>query len=178
MNWKHRVWQFWNALIAKPDNSDFALVERILPAELRVLFYQMTRDEQAHSIRVCRTLIAEGESEPDLLAAALLHDIGKTTYPLKLWERIWIVLWKMAKSDRNQTNWRVPREEINQHPWWRRALIVAENHAEWGSQILQQYHASPRLIWLVQYHQEENEDRYWDKERIMLEKLKRADDLC
>ncbi len=178
MNGKHRIEQFWNALIAKPNNSDLALVSRILPAELMVLFYQMTRDEQAHSIRVCRRLIAEGESESDLLAAALLHDIGKINYPLKLWERVWVVLWSMIKNNRNRTNWQVPWKEINQHPWWKRALIVAENHAEWGSQILQDYHANPRIIWLVRYHQEGKENGNWNKDRILLEKLKRADDLC
>lgn len=178
MNWKYRVWQFWKALVAKPDQHDFAMVERILPAELLPLFSQMGKNEQAHSIRVCKALIEEGESEIDLLAAALLHDVGKTLYPLKLWERIWIVLWKEQKKENKNTEFHIPWNEINHQPWWKRAMIVAENHAEWGAKLLKQYQVSPRLIWLVQYHQEYPQDRNSEKEKYLLEKLQRVDNRC
>jgi hypothetical protein len=178
LNWKYRVWQFWNALVSQPDQQDYSVVERILPAELKALFYQMSKAEQAHSIRVCKTLIADGENEIDLLAAALLHDIGKTLYPLKLWERIWIVLWKERNGERERGSCRVPWDEINQYPWWRRAMIVADNHAEWGAQLLKQYPVSSRLIWLVQYHQEYPQDRNNEKEKYLLEKLRRVDNKC
>ncbi|MGB9640412.1 MAG: HD domain-containing protein [Anaerolineales bacterium] len=177
MNWKYRVWQFWNALIAKPNTDDFAIVGRILPTELRDLFFRMSKDEQAHSIRVCKKLIAEGENEIDLLAAALLHDVGKTFYPLKLWERIWIVFWRERNKDKKSVDLRVRWDEINQHPWWRRAMIVAENHAEWGAEILRQYHANPRLVWLVRYHQEYPQDWNNIKEFTLLEKLRRVDNI-
>lgn len=178
MNWKYRVWQFWKALLAKPDQNDFAIVKRILPVELQALFSQMTKDEQAHSIRVCKKLIAEGETEMDLLAAALLHDVGKTLYPLKLWERIWVVLWKERKMEKESADLRIPWNEINLHPWWRRAMIVGKNHPTWGAQLLRQYQVSPRLLWLVQNHQEYPQNQNSEMEKYLLERLKRVDDIC
>ena len=34
----------------------------------------------------------QGEENPDLLTAALLHDSGKTRTPLRIWERVVVVI--------------------------------------------------------------------------------------
>ena len=52
----------------------------------------MQSSEQAHAVSVYRQLVAQGETSSDLLAAALLHDVGKSLSPLRLWERVLIVL--------------------------------------------------------------------------------------
>jgi len=57
-------------------------------------------------------------------------------------------------------------------------MIVADNHAEWGAQLLRQYPVSSRLLWLVQYHQEYPQDRNNEKEKYLLEKLRRVDNKC
>ena len=38
----------------------------------------MSVSDQRHSLNVMRTLRRQGHTEPDLLAAALLHDVGKS----------------------------------------------------------------------------------------------------
>jgi hypothetical protein len=52
----------------------------------------MQESEQAHALRVLHALLEQGEEHPDLSVAALLHDVGKSRFPLKLWERVLIVL--------------------------------------------------------------------------------------
>ncbi len=56
---------------------DQALATAILtPAQLAA-FSLMTPTDQRHAVRVTRALLNEGLQHPDLLVAALLHDLGK-----------------------------------------------------------------------------------------------------
>ena len=57
--------------------EDIAEVKRWLPALALPLFQSMSDADQQHSLRVCRGLQKRGCIENDLLAAALLHDVGK-----------------------------------------------------------------------------------------------------
>jgi hypothetical protein len=54
----------------------------------------MSNADQQHSLRVCRGLQARGCTEQDLLAAALLHDVGKAEGRVPFWTRPVIVLGK------------------------------------------------------------------------------------
>ena len=81
---RYRVGQFLNGWRATVSPQDYALVEQVLSpvsAEAMVLFTRMPVDAQAHSLRVLKTLRADGTSLgavlPDLAVAALLHDVGK-----------------------------------------------------------------------------------------------------
>ncbi|MGB9585833.1 MAG: HD domain-containing protein [Anaerolineales bacterium] len=178
MNWKYRVWQFWNSLVTKPSQDDLAQVRQVLPPELNALFLQLSPYEQVHSIRVMRFLEKEGQSDVDLLRAALLHDIGKTVYRLSRWERIWIVLVKAYGKISYNKYKNIPKSDIWKYAWWQRALVMAENHAQWGADLLEQYHAHQRLIWLVKHHQDEVLSENWEWGKKQLENLRRADDLC
>jgi hypothetical protein len=73
---RYRIGQFLHGWRAGVSAQDYARVRQVLgPAT--ALFLRMPLDAQAHSLRVLRTLEAEGEVSPDLAAAALLHDVGK-----------------------------------------------------------------------------------------------------
>lgn len=54
---------------------DAALV--LLPEPARVGFRALPLGDQSHALRVYHALMRRGETDTDLLAAALLHDIGK-----------------------------------------------------------------------------------------------------
>ena len=94
----YRTRQFWQALGASltlgaslaPEDRD--LVQALLTPGQIALFEGMQESEQAHALRVLHALLEQGEEHPDLSVAALLHDVGKSRFPLKLWERILIVL--------------------------------------------------------------------------------------
>lgn len=73
-----------------------AEVERWLPASAMTLFQTMSNADQRHSLRVCRGLLTRGCTEEDLLAAALLHDVGKAQGRVPFWTRPVIVLGKLC----------------------------------------------------------------------------------
>src|SRR6266566_5005748 len=56
-----------------------------LPAPALLLFQTMSAADQRHSLRVCRGLLARGCEDKDLLAAALLHDVGKAQGRVPFW---------------------------------------------------------------------------------------------
>lgn len=145
----YRTRQFWFALTARPTQNDLAHAGHFLTPELLQLFLQMQPGEQAHSLEVFRQLQDQGETNRDLLAAALLHDVGKSRCPLRLWERVLIVLVRAA----------VPGQAAawgqGQPRGWRRSLVVAEQHPAWGAQMAEQAGASPKTVELIRRHQEE-----------------------
>src|SRR5579871_5191983 len=85
---RYRVWQFWRSITPRRlDASDRAILNETLPPEGRALFATMTLNDQRHSLTVYRALRERGSSDPDLLAAALLHDSGKGGGRVPLWVR-------------------------------------------------------------------------------------------
>lgn len=156
MNWRYRFWQFWSALWAQPRSEDRNFLAQLLSPELIRLFERLDRSEQAHAIRVCRTLMEEGETSPILLTAALLHDIGKIYYRLKLWERIWIVLFEWI-SRKLGIQLRVVDEDWASLPkvsWWKRPLWVGQLHPKWGAELLREQGVDEQIVWLVYHHQD------------------------
>jgi hypothetical protein len=59
-----------------PARDRSLAVAVLSPAQLAA-FRRMTPADQRHAVRVARAILAEGACDPDLLVAALLHDIGK-----------------------------------------------------------------------------------------------------
>src|SRR5260221_11001547 len=70
-------------------------VARWLPASALPLFQTMSAADQRHSLRVCQGLLARGCADRDLLAAALLHDVGKAMGRVPFWTRPGRVLGKL-----------------------------------------------------------------------------------
>ncbi len=83
----HRVGQFVSHVRARVDPAEGALVERVLPALANELFTGMPVADRRHGLDVAQRLISSGHDDPDLLAAALLHDAGKG-HRLRLWHRV------------------------------------------------------------------------------------------
>jgi hypothetical protein len=144
----YRLEQFWLALraVAPSDNQLAPAREVLNPAQMK-LFTRMQSSEQIHSLRVIGTLQAEGQTNPDLLVAALLHDIGKIRYPLRLWERIFIVLGKTFLPDRVKSWGDGTRRR------WARPFEVAQQHPLWGAQLAQDAGATPLAVSLIRRHQ-------------------------
>ena len=148
MRLRYRAGQFWKALRAQPTTGQLRRAEDLLGARLMALFSQMQPGEQAHSLEIYEQLLAQGETSPDLLAAALLHDVGKIRYPLQVWERSEIVIAKKLLPKRaRQWGTGLPSG-------WKRPFVVAERHPEWGAEMAAQAGASGLTVQLIRRHQE------------------------
>lgn len=148
MGLSYRFLQFQRALFARPSSTDMDLVQRTLnPAQFEI-FLQLQPSEQAHSLNIFHALRSEGHTHPDLLAAALLHDVGKSRYPLKTWERVVIVLGRIFLPQ--QTD----RWGKGQPIGWKRPFAIARQHAAWGAEMAANTGGSDILVELIRRHQE------------------------
>jgi hypothetical protein len=145
----YRTRQFWRMLRSSSAPVDLRGVQAFLGPQLTELFERMHPAEQEHSYRVYSTLLAQAESNPDLLMAALLHDAGKSRRPLSLPERVIIVL--ASKIVPGQ----VERWGSGVSP--ARGLLgafqTAKQHPAWGAQMAAQAGASPLTCDLILHHQ-------------------------
>jgi putative nucleotidyltransferase with HDIG domain len=92
-------------------------------------------------------LLSQGEIDPDLLVAALLHDVGKNRYPLHVWERILVVIGKALFPGK------VGQWGMAQPVGWKRPFVVSENHAAWGAEMTAAAGATPATIEIIRWHQ-------------------------
>jgi putative nucleotidyltransferase with HDIG domain len=147
MGLAYRASQFIHALGAKPDPQTLARAEIHLPGELKALFREQSPADVAHSLRVYQALLSDGETHPDLLSAALLHDVGKTVHPLSLWERVLVVLgWRLLPS-------RAARWGEGRPSGWRRPFVVAVQHPRWGAEMVRRRGGTELLANIIRRHQ-------------------------
>lgn len=171
----YRVRQFWLALWADADPEELEHARSVLTPAQMALFAGLQRNEQAHALSVYRQLVDQGETSPDLLVAALLHDVGKSRSPLRLWERILIVLAK-AIFPAQSRRWGNPSPEWSGREVWRRAFVVAEQHPAWGAALAAEADASPQAVMLIRLHQDPPSTPVDAEVKRLLLKLQAVDD--
>jgi hypothetical protein len=144
----YRSRQFWNALPIPRQRVDIGALTPHLSDSQIILFRRLQPSEQAHALRMLERLKDAGHANPDLLAAALLHDVGKVLYPLSLSDRVVVVLGKRFFRKKAK-HWSL--ETLTR---FRRPFIVAAHHPAWGADLAQQAGASPRTVDLIRRHQD------------------------
>ena len=170
----YRVRQFWHALRAAPSDKELDDVRSLLNPGQMTLFRGMQSSEQAHSIQVMQAVFRTGadqlgERRTDVLRAALLHDVGKNCYPLRIWERVLIVL-TGAFAPALIERW--GEGEVMS---WRRTFVVARQHPSWGAQMAAEAGASELTVALIRRHQDAFLRNGEDFEDRMLRLLQSAD---
>jgi len=171
MGIKYRIDQFFHSLDAQPSKQDLAIVDTNLTSPLTELFHQMSFADQSHSLRVFAHLSGQGETEPGLLAAALLHDVGKCQTPLRPWDRAVVVLVKVVVPDLI-LNWGTGEPKGLKKPF-----VVYLHHAEWGAKMVDERGGSDLCVYLIRHHQDKLTHEPHDKKEIFLEKLQTADSM-
>lgn len=169
----YRVRQFWRAWRARPSAENLEHACRLLSPAEYALFLRLQPGEQAHSLRVLVQLEQHGEADPNLLAAALLHDVGKIRYPLHLWERVLIVLAHLLLPEHSR---RWGQNLANVKPGWRKAFLVAEQHPTWGAELAAQAGSSERTVALIRRHQQPVDSPNPQGDDLLLTKLQAVDD--
>ncbi len=145
----YRARQFAAALSPRFSPRRLAAAAQVLTPGQLLLFRSLPSQDQAHGLRVLDELTREGEHDPDLLAAALLHDVGKLRCPLTVWERAFVVVAQRFFPGA------VARWGQGQPRGWRRPFVVALQHPQWGAEMVSAVGGSARLIQLIRLHQDE-----------------------
>ncbi len=176
----YRLWQVGQQLgfVAPLTAEEREEVARRLPSSALPLFQSMSAADQRHSLRVCRGLQARGCQDEDMLAAALLHDVGKAGGRVPFWARPAIVLGKTcaprllvrAALDPRACGNALsgaglaasPAEKLHRLPLahfirsivmrWRLALGYAWWHAEIGAALAAEAGLSERAVLYIRTH--------------------------
>ncbi len=131
---------------------DDALAQTVLAPPLFDLYQRMRRSERQHSLRVLHMLLDAGQTDPDLLAAALLHDVGKIRTRFFLPEKVLVVLVK-AISPNTYRRW-----GSGSAGGWRRPFAVSVQHPAWGAEMVAAAGGSPLAVDLIRRHQDSPSD--------------------
>lgn len=143
----YRLRQLRANLTAGPLTTEAAAdVAAVLTPAERDLFALFSPADQWHSVRVLHTLRQAGYNDPDLAAAALLHDIGKIRFPLSAWDRTVIVIGQTLLPDRVTAWGRGPAAG------WRRPFVIRAQHPAWGAEMAAVAGSRPRVIDLIRCH--------------------------
>ena len=145
-------------------------IEVVLNDGESALFGRFSLSDQQHSYQVFHKLRSAGHNHPALLAAALLHDVGKTRAPLSAWERSLVVLvgvfWpgKMAAWGQGEPQGR------------RRPFVVKWQHPAWGAAMTEAAGSHPLTVTLIRRHQDSLPATAVAEEDKLLRLLQWADD--
>jgi len=136
-------------MVARPlvitVQQDIATI--LSPAE-QTLFYQFSLSDQNHSYRVMQLVRTCRNDTKPLLAAALLHDIGKIRMRLHWWDRVFIVL-AVVLGKRVYVRWG------QGEPFgWRKGIVVRLNHPAWGAEMAEAIGSDPLTVALIRRHQD------------------------
>lgn len=145
----YRLSQFWQVWRARPlhDEARQAVTAVLTTAEID-LFDQFSLSDQQHSYQVMHLLTTTGHTQPDLLTAALLHDVGKTRVPLSIWERSLIVVGRKLLPHKAE-QW--GQGDVG---GWQRPFVVKAQHPAWGAEMARAAGSSPLAVALIQRHQD------------------------
>ena len=162
---RYRARQFFGGFRAALSPDELAFVRGVLTREELALFADMQARDRRHSVNVALALQnATGvETSRDLLATALLHDIGKGD--LFVGERVAYVL-LFAVSPRLVDLVGRPASRGRDGIWRLR------HHARLGAERLREEGSSPRVIELVVAHVDGNASA--DAELARLQEADRA----
>ena len=149
----YRVRQFLRATAAwvRPAAVNEDLLRQALPPQAVTLFLAMPGYDRKHALAVLEALRKAGHDEPDLLAAALLHDVGKSgsgVARIRIWHRVATVLLHAF--------WPGALERIGQdRPGnWRRPFFVQQHHATLGAELAKTAGCSPGAVELIRRHED------------------------
>ena len=157
MSWAraaYRSRQFLGAVRARVGEEERAEVSARLTPREQALFFSMEVSDQRHALDVLRVVKANGQADASLLAAALLHDVGKgrTT----VWQRVAFVLL-------NAVSPRLLRRlaSVDGAPagggsafggGWRGALARSLDHAERGAALAEAAGSTAETVRLIRLH--------------------------
>jgi hypothetical protein len=167
----YRARQFWHTVFLQVDLQRRQQAQGYLAPTQWDLFARLQPVEQEHAVRMLHMLLEQGENQPDLLVAALLHDVGKLHYPLNPVERAVVVLGQALFPAAARRWGRLAVDGWDSLPGWRKAFVLAEQHAEWGARLAQQAGVSSLAESLIRHHHHPPKSSGVELEQVLQYKL-------
>ncbi len=169
-SWWHLSRRFFGSLLpGGPPRRDLEWVGEILTAGELALWGRMYGPDRRHSARVARQVQARlGPDTPrTVLAAALLHDVGKLDSGLRTWGRVVATLSaKLAGAD-SAALWR-------KSSGFTRSVGLYLHHPDLGGDMLSMVGSDPLVCaWAREHHLPPDS---WTVERRYAEVLSEVDD--
>ena len=158
MTMSYRVQQGVRGLLSRFRAVDDEPAKAYLAPKASSLYARMDKADRAHCLRVFAWLQEQGQDDPDLLTAALLHDVGKSTTQIGVWHRSVKVLLKRLSPDRWQSLSRPTAPDSLRYPFY-----VLDVHPFLGSHMAAKAGCSKTTVWLIRHHETEpdpNDPRY------------------
>jgi hypothetical protein len=145
-----RVRQFLVAVRARVNDDEMTILEQYLAPSQRELFREMSPIDQRHCLDVFNNLLRQGHSDPDLLRAALLHDVGKRG--IGLWHRVAGVLLEAF--------WPVLLEKlsVNRPQSWLYGFYIYQHHAGLSAELAGRSGCSLSVVELIRGHHTPSEN--------------------
>jgi hypothetical protein len=171
----YRLRQFWRTFLVEKEQLELDQALALLNPEQKALFTRMQQSEQNHAEKVLRRLLEQGENQPDLLVAALLHDVGKLCHRMSPLERAVVVLVKAVMPKLAHRWGELPPAGWDGLPAWRKAFILAEHHAEWGAEVARKSGVSVLTENLIRMHHYPRSQDVDSVETNLLQKLWQVD---
>lgn len=168
----YRVKQFLRASTARravsQQRGDGAT--GVLNPRAQLLFFEQAPQDQRHALAVYGVLEQAGQRSEDLLAAALLHDVGKSLVPFRPWQR---GLFTLAEYVAPRALERANRGSAT---GLRRRLWQYAHHASIGADLAEEAGCSPVTVRLILRHEDRLEMCQTGEDR-WLAALQAADDV-
>lgn len=172
MSFTMRFKQGIRAIFAFRHTIDDTQIDDVLTPEQIAIFRLLPHVEQLHSVNVLNTVRAQSPDVPhDLAVACLLHDVGKSRFPLSLWQKSLAVIFKRLIPKRFEA-WSKGDHGDN----WRQMFTVRENHPRWSVELVEQTAITERALWLILHHGHDLEQFTTHPYYDLLRRLQRADD--